>query len=150
MKKPLVVNGQTIEGLLFLILAIVVAVMSLQLNTFGSWALAPGLFPLITSVLLAVLASSLLYEGIKKGKEKQEESSNEKINWLKILLVFSMTLLFIWVLPYFHFIISTIIYMTLLLLLLGERRWWVVTIISLGTTGFIYYVFGVLLSVLLP
>lgn len=150
MKKPLVVKGQMIEGVFFLVLAIIIAVMSLQLNTFGSWALAPGLFPLIMSVILAILGSSLTYEGIKKSKEKQKESSDSKINWIKVLLVFAMTLAFVWVLPYFHFVISTIIYMTLMLLLLGERRWWVVSTISLGTTGFIYYVFGVLLSVLLP
>ena len=150
MKKPLGINGNMLEGLMFLAVSIVIMVMSLQMNTYGSWALAPGLFPLIASVFLAVLSSALIYEGIRKRNVEKTKSSDDKINWFKITVVFLLTLVFTWVLPLIHFVAATIIYMLLMLLFLGERRWWVVTLISLGTTGFLYYVFGVLLGVMLP
>lgn len=147
------INGEIIEGLLLAVLAIAIMLLSLNMNTFGSWALSPGLVPIIMGAILLVLSMVLIYKGWKKIRlvsREATEKSPGKIKLINVMLISGITLLFLWLLPIVHFIGATIVYIAILLFLLGERRWWAVILISAGTTGFIYYVFGILLNVMLP
>lgn len=147
------INGEIIEGTLLAALAIAIMIVSLNMNSFGSWALSPGLVPLIMGVILLTLSMTLVYKGLKKLKLISRDSTGRspgKIKLINVILISGITLLFLWLLPIVHFVWATVIYMAVLLLLLGERRWWAIVSISAGTTGFIYYVFGILLNVMLP
>lgn len=147
------INGEIIEGILLAALAIAIMIVSLNMNSFGSWALSPGLVPLIMGVILLILSMTLVYKGLNKLKFVNKDSTGRspgKIKLINVILISGITLLFLWLLPIVHFVWATVIYMAVLLLLLGERRWWAIVSISAGTTGFIYYIFGILLNVMLP
>lgn len=160
-------NGEIIESIIFSILGIYIMITALNMNTYGSWALAPGLFPLIIAIILLLLSVSLLIQGIKKNKkgkeitdnienieetEKTEEKEIEekKLNWIGVLFVFGFSLLYCYTLPIIHFIPSSLIYLSVMMIFLKERRWWLVGIITCATTFGLYYFFGVLLKVILP
>ena len=157
-------NGEIIESIIFSILGIYIMITALNMNTYGSWALAPGLFPLIISIILLALSLSLLIQGIKKNKKQKEiigtiektkkiegkEIEDNKLNWIGVLFVFGFSLLYCYTLPIIHFIPSSLIYLSVMMIFLKERRWWLVGIITGATTFGLYYFFGVLLKVILP
>jgi len=151
-------NGEIIESIIFSVLGIFIMISALNMNTYGSWALAPGLFPLIISIILLLLSLSLFIQGIKKTKRVIEEPTEKKtemedikkINWIGVLFVFGFSLLYCFALPVIHFIPASLIYLAVMMFFLKEKRWWLVGIITAATTFGLYYFFGILLKVILP
>jgi hypothetical protein len=151
-------NGEIIESIIFTILGLFIMISALNMNTYGSWALAPGLFPLIISILLLLLSLSLFLQGVKKnkketegtGEKKKEKTEEDKINWIGVLFVFGFSLLYCFTLPIIHFIPASLIYLAVMMFFLKEKRWWLVGIITAATTFGLYYFFGILLKVILP
>ncbi|KUK93170.1 MAG: Uncharacterized protein XE05_1132 [Thermotogales bacterium 46_20] len=142
------VNPQKIEGVFLSVIAVFVIVVSAGMNPYGSWSLAPGLFPLIMGIILLALAISLIFQGVLSKTFKSGGFDN--VDWLRISFVMILTFVYVWLVPIIGFIAVSIPYLALMLLLLGEKRWWLIGIISVGTTLGLYYAFGVLLSVYLP
>ena len=66
-------NFQIIEGAFFAVIGVFIIVVSSGMNPYGSWSLAPGLFPLIMGVILLVLAISLIFQAVRRliGSELQ-------------------------------------------------------------------------------
>ncbi|MDD2334427.1 MAG: tripartite tricarboxylate transporter TctB family protein [Mesotoga sp.] len=141
-------NFQILEGAFFAVIAVFIIVVSAGMNPYGSWSLAPGLFPLIMGVILLVLAISLIFQAVRSKSFKS--GGFDKVDWLRITISMALTFIYVWLLPMIGFIAISIPYLALMLLLLGEKRWWLLGIISVGTTLSLYYAFGVLLSVYLP
>lgn len=118
------------------------------MNPYGSWALAPGLFPIVMGVIILALSVSLIIQAIKNKTWKS--GGFDRVDWLRITVVLVLTFVYVWLLPLLGFIAVSIPYLALFLFVLGEKRWWLVGIIAAGTTLGLYYSFGVLLSVYLP
>jgi hypothetical protein len=72
------------------------------------------------------------------------------IRWKSVLLVTLLCLAYVWVLPLLHFVLSTIVFLSIFLVLTGERRIWMVGTVSVATTLVICFIFGNMLKVLLP
>jgi len=141
-------NSQVVEGIVFAVISIFVITIASGMNPYRSWALAPGLFPIIVGAIILVLSVSLIIQGLRKRDSKT--GSFDRVDWLRILLVMGLTIVYVWLLPLLGFIAVSIPYLALMLLILGEKRWWLVGTISVGTILSLYYAFGVLLSVYLP
>jgi putative tricarboxylic transport membrane protein len=141
-------NFQIIEGVFFAMIAVFIIAVSAGMNPYGSWSLAPGLFPLIMGVILLVLAISLIFQAVRSKSFKS--GGFDKVDWLRITITMALTFIYVWLVPIIGFIAVSIPYLALMLLLLGEKRWWLIGIISVGAILGLYYAFGVLLSVYLP
>lgn len=141
-------NVQIVEGSIFAGLAIFIIAIASGMNPYGSWALAPGLFPIVMGVIILALSVSLIIQAIKNKTWKS--GGFDRVDWLRITVVLVLTFVYVWLLPLLGFIAVSIPYLALFLFVLGEKRWWLVGIIAAGTTLGLYYSFGVLLSVYLP
>lgn len=141
-------NSSIQEGIFLIIFAALIINESLKYTKFSSWALSPALFPIMISCFIIVLATSLIINGIKEEDSKPKGTLIDK--WKNPILVLALTIIYLILLPIFHFVTSTIIYLISLLLVLGEKKWYTIALISITTTMIIYVMFDLLLSVRLP
>ncbi|KUK22215.1 MAG: Uncharacterized protein XD57_1686 [Thermotoga petrophila] len=135
-----------LEASILLAVAVFTIIHAFSLHSFGEWALSPGLFPLIVGVVLFVLSILLL------GRRGYKKRSNEGfyIDWKIVLTVTTLSIAYVLLLSFFHFALSTFIYLALFFLVLGVRNLLLLGVLSFGLTLFVYYTFGVLLRVVLP
>ena len=137
------------EGIFFLILSLVFIKLSLELPSFGGWALSSGLFPLLISAALLMLSVVLTINSYRT-EEKIPDKKETKVSWKSVLIIFGITIIYCEALDWVGFISATVVYLILFLLIAGERKWYVLLLISGGTTLLAYIIFGVLLKVMLP
>ena len=141
-------NPVVIEGIALLAFSVIGVIYSI-VSHFGfkvEWKLSPYLFPLFISLMLFVLSISLLLSGLKGMDEKKSEKGDKKT----FLLFLSECAIYLVVLRYLGFLISTMILLGAIVRLLGEKNWVKVILISVVTSLIIYFLFGVYLGVMLP
>lgn len=137
-----------IEGTVLLALSVLGIVFSI-ISHYGfkvDWKLSPYLFPLFISVMLALLSVSLILSSFSGLKEEKKEKGDRR-TFIIFLVECAVYLL---VLNYLGFLISTMLLLGAVVHLLGERKWWKIIVISLVTSFIIYQLFGVYLGVMLP
>lgn len=137
-----------IEGFVFLLLSISAIVYSLVEHHLAKvvWQQSPYLFPLLVAVFLLPLSLSLLRSA---GKEKGEVTP---VLFLvrDTAVVTLATLVYVMVMPYLTFLVSTTLFLFGLFFYLGERRYLLIGLLSVGFTSLMYLLFGKLLHVMLP
>ncbi|MDY4067098.1 tripartite tricarboxylate transporter TctB family protein [Bullifex sp.] len=141
-------NPVVIEGIALLAFSVIGVIYSI-VSHFGfkvEWKLSPYLFPLFISLMLFVLSISLLLSGLKGMDEKKSEKGDKKT----FLLFLAECAIYLVVLRYLGFLISTMILLGAIVRLLGEKNWVKVILISVVTSLIIYFLFGVYLGVMLP
>lgn len=143
-------NKDLLDSALFLILSLFIFFLSTRMDGFGETVLSPGTFPALGAVVLFFLALGLLFKGIRKGMVSAGKDEAQGTRWKTVLVVTLISLVYITVLPLFHFVISTVAFLALFLFYIGERRIWMVGLVSVSTTLVIYFIFGSMLKVLLP
>ena len=111
------------------------------------WKLSPYLFPLIISIFLFILSISILASSFKENEKRKEKEKGD----IKSLLIFGLIcILYLLVLNFLGFVLSSILLLISLMILLGERRWWFIALVSIISTVVIYLLFAKYLSVMLP
>lgn len=138
-------NKGSMEGIILSVLSIFFINESWKLHNGQDWALSPALFPLIITFMALILSISLIIKGMKNSDTYKKQD-----NMRVMLLIISLSFLYLIFLERLHFLLSTILYLSGFIFILGERRWWIIGMISIITPLSIQYIFGNLLGVLLP
>jgi hypothetical protein len=116
----------------------------------------PGFYPRIVLGITAILSTLLIANDLvaQRRRAMAAETSRPTVNHALVLLTFSVFGIYVAILPYLGFRISTFIFVAAMQALLdpprGLRRWLLVAAIALATTVATYYVFEAYLLVLLP
>ena len=142
------INPVLIEGIVLCALSVLGIIFSIICH-YGfkvEWKLSPYLFPLFISIMLCMLSISLILSSFSGLKEAKREKGDRK-TFLLFLLECAIYLI---VLKYLGFLISTMLLLCAIVHLLGEKSWWKIILISVVTSLIIYFLFGVYLGVMLP
>lgn len=141
-----------VEALVFLVLGTALILYSHELwTTNNPIFMSPYLFPFLIGLGIFLLAVSLFVQALRKdGGGPGAPIKNIPLNWRNIAVVIGFSGVYCALLPLIHFFPATLAFLFGLLFVLGERRVWFAVLLALGTTGAIYVIFGLLLSVLLP
>ena len=142
------INPVLLEGAILFVISIVGIVFSIisHYDFNVEWKLSPYLFPLFISIMLCILSISLLLGGFSSIKE--EKKSKGDIKTFSLFLI--ECTIYLLILRYLGFLISTMLLLGAVVHLLGERKWWKIVLISVVTSLIIYFLFGVYLGVMLP
>lgn len=123
-------------------------IYSISLPTMGAFALSPGLFPGVVTMLMIVLGSVHLFGILRSdGSQQDSEEDNKKRSFL---VIFAFFVLYLLLLSYIHFIISTIVFLLATMFFLYKRFYWKIPVITVITVFVIYYLFRYILKVRLP
>lgn len=110
-----------------------------------------GFWPRILAVVLLILSVALLLESLFSDQVKKEDPIRFRDPRMKkVYLALGMLALYMLILVYGGFIISSLLLVPALMYLLGERRVKMLIIVSLALTGTIYLFFTLLLRITLP
>jgi putative tricarboxylic transport membrane protein len=108
---------------------------------------------LITSLIIIISLIMIISEGIKFRKEGDDVSENEPrepTSHFRVFLAFSAIALWIVILPYLGFNISTILLVASIMIIIGNCRWWQIALLSLTLSVPINYLLAIVLRVYLP
>ena len=94
-----------------------------------------------------VLSLFYLYESIR-GKNASEETWPTGQGLKNVLYVLGCLILYVVLIPYFGFIVTSAIF--LFLLLSRHYKWYIGLAVSVGASLFLYYLFEKMLGVMLP
>lgn len=121
-------------------------------TTEGFWG--PRTIPYIMGIAIVVLSIfSLFQKDVEKNIEKSKEDDEDvklKKNYLRVAAMFATILIWILLVSYLGFIITTTIVIGLAMFIAGARNKLLIIIIPLLFSLFVYYVFVSLLQVNLP
>ncbi len=137
-----------IEGFVFLLLSLSAIVYSLVEHQRSKvvWQQSPYLFPLVVAMFLLPLSLSLLRSA---GKENKGDTPALFLVRDTTVVVLA-TMVYVILMPYLTFLVSTTLFLFGLLFYLGERRYLFISLLSVGFTSLMYLLFGKLLHVMLP
>ncbi len=123
-------------------------IYSISLPAMGAVALSPGLFPGVVTMLMIILGSVHLLSILRSGEgHADSEEDSRKRSFLVIFIFFIMYLL---MLSYVHFIISTLVFLLATMLFLYKHFYWKIPVIAVITVFAVYYLFRYILKVRLP
>lgn len=135
----------------FLIILIPFQIGEDQMSVVG-----PRFFPYLLSILIIIFSTiSYLSEMFKNGKETddKEKSDNEDIekpNYLFVFFTFIGIILWIVLVKYLGFIITSLLLMVGLMIFIGNKKPYQVIIIPVIFVLGIFYIFGTMLHIPLP
>ncbi|MBS1214691.1 MAG: hypothetical protein H6R26_3308 [Proteobacteria bacterium] len=115
----------------------------------------PGFYPRIVLGITAVLSVALVVNDlVARRRSAAAGPAQPDVNYPLVLLTFSVFGVYVAILPYLGFRISTFIFVAAMQALLDPprngRRWLLMATVALATTVVTYYVFETFLLVLLP
>ena len=160
-------NASVQEGVFFLILS--GWLLTYSVDKFGrslkrDWTQSPGLFPLMVSGMIALLAVSILTQGLKEqdvqGK-KAGKNTKQVLGLLAMSLLYYLALAVV-KLPYCGFTVATmtfrvstfevatVVFLVAMMFAMGVRNRKVLTLVPICSSVFLSVMFRTLLRVLLP
>lgn len=140
-------SKESIGGLFLLFVGSYAFLHSIQL-LIGTWRQpGPGLFPLLLSVLLCIVATLIFISG--KGKEKIDwrGSIGQRMKPWQIVM---LTIGFILAMKPVGYLVTSLFYLFVLFLWVCRFRMWVATILSALLAPATWYFFGKILGLHLP
>ena len=151
-----------ILGIVLLALGIVYTVMADQIKrgnklvqrNVGDFAHA-RIIPTLLGILLIILAVAIIIQGIKHFKEDDGESVKKmsRVDVFSIILTFAAMILYIIILPYLGFILSTILYLFGQITVLApkdKRNYLLFAIVAVVFTIIAFVAFRIGLTQMLP
>ncbi|MGM0409850.1 MAG: tripartite tricarboxylate transporter TctB family protein [Bacillota bacterium] len=158
--KKLFKNSNFIQGFIFFLFAIFIIVNAVKMRAFGESFMSPGLFPSLFGGVLLILSINLFFKSfkeIKKGNNDNQKSfeniNNKKFDkqsFFSIFVVLILSLVYLFGLNKFGFIISTMIYLFVFMFYIGERRFSYLISVAVLTPLISYVIFTIILGINLP
>lgn len=149
-KKSLTVHQDVYISLLSITAGIFLYAVSNQMNR------QAAVFPKITLTVFLVLMIVVLFQGIKKSiaaTKAKGQIDERMLKWEQNkvpYLVFLITILYVVLIKYIGFFISTAIFIPGLMLFFKQKSWTAIICITAGSLIFIYLLFVVLLRATFP
>ncbi len=109
--------------------------------------------PRLLLLMLGILGLVILLGGLRKTFRPKETDPVEALSfdvYKHPLFVYVLILLYIVLLTYTNFIVSTLIFIPLTMLYYGSRNWKQIVIVTASTTILVYFMFSVVLKVVMP
>ena len=106
----------------------------------------PGVVPMLWIVGIILLSVFLFIRSIMNLEEKDPPWGQ----WRKVAVFIAMTILYLIIMQYIGYYVSTVLFLSLGMIYLGYRNWKVVVPVSAGWILFSYFMFYRLLFVPLP
>ncbi len=100
-----------ISGIVFLILSIATYIMTLSFPHVAIMGSGPEFYPQIISTLLAIVSIVIIIRGILRIRKKQNSGSIYIGNYRRILCILIFTSIYILLLDYLGFVLSTFMYL---------------------------------------
>lgn len=128
-----------------------------QIELFDDTSMSPvsaRTLPYIISSAIILLSLFIILSntfGARDGKENHSaELPKEKASYLRVFLAFVAIALWIVLLPYLGFNITTILLVSTIMLIIGKSRWWQIAILSFVLSVPMNYLLATALRVYLP
>jgi len=140
-------------SLVLLGLSAVLYHQSLQIDDLGFLELGPTVFPSFFIGVLAALSLLLLFGSISLKGEREVSGKVDRKVFLMRGVFYGMLIVYLVVMPYVGYIVSTALFLFCGMVLLGRRTakdLALYAVISAVGTGVLYALFGVLLKLFLP
>jgi len=135
----------------WLVFSLLIMIESLRLGLGSINSPGAGLFPFLTSLLLAVLSLLMLSECLKKSKIQGSFSGwSPETNWRNLLLVLISMTIYGLVIDYLGFLLSTFLFLLFLFKIISPLSWVASLIGSFVTIVVSYLVFNTWLQCQLP
>lgn len=135
---------------LFFAFAVCVGGLSLGFGSFQNPK--PGFMPFLCGLFLGLLALTDFIPGfLRKWKtEKGDEEIWSGINWVKLVLTFSVLFAYAISLSRLGFILGTTLLLIFLFRIMKPRPFWIILLASGATMGFFYLLLKIVLGIPLP
>ena len=132
----------------FILFGIIIFQLASSMKYYGEYGPGPGLLPLWISGLMVVLAAVNLFVALKKNNKQFSDILPKGTGLINLLSCIGAYALFILVVPYAGFTLSS----TAMLFILFARgyTWRKALCLSILVTGVLFLVFGSILTVPLP
>ena len=135
-------------GIIILLFSALIFWQSTTYKIYSDIGPGPGLFPLLLSGLLGILAIAYIVSSLTKNKIYFKDAFPTGKRMWQVGRIFLAVVLFIVLSPYIGFTVTGIL--VLCLLFLGEMKWYSAVGISIATTLAVFITFKTLLGVPLP
>lgn len=135
-------RGSIVAGVLLILLAIIVWIVSAQ------FAPNSAFFPRAVAAAMLVLTVLMLMEN--RTVRDEVVFDWEKFNYRRTAIIFVITSIYLVLLAYVGFLITTPVSLLLMMQVLEKGDWKLKILSSVITTASIYFVFQVMLDVPLP
>ncbi len=150
-------EGEFTFILLLLVISMVLFILSLRMYVDTPVLSGPATFPLLTTILMIIILSSILWGSKKYNKFAKDRNILEKLkatlNYLfpqKIIQLIALIIIYVLVLPYLGFIITTFLFLFLAMLLFSKKNILQIFTISTGSIVCILIVFKYIFQIVLP
>jgi putative tricarboxylic transport membrane protein len=143
-----------IGSIFWLAVGMYTAVSAYQLG-FGSFRRPGHGFIFFLASLFLIILSAIDLGGTFIGKPKTNEDKKEEplwlgVRWGKILLVLIAIVVYVYLLNFLGFVLSTFLLMIFLFKTVEPTKWWIAVVSSVITIAIVYVVFNLLLKVPFP
>ena len=140
-------------GIVFISIGIAIYILSYtQAPGISDWSLSPAFFPRLAAILICGLGLLLIvFEMVFTKPDFGSVSKGIQLRtFFYVVGTIAIMIFYTLCIPWFGFIISTIITMAVMMVLYGLRRWLLIALISVCVPLFIYF-FGLkVMLVLFP
>lgn len=120
------------------------------LGTFAESSLGPRSFPNLIALLIGVLGVAVLFDAWRQPKTAEEKTSIPLDAIKRVMAVLATSVLYLWLITLFGYMLPTFLATMTLMYVFGERRWWLMLLISALTAISLYLVFGKVFHMLMP
>lgn len=145
---------ETVSGLIFFILGMILCIGSFKLNLGYFRKPGPGFMPFLSGAFLGLLGLILMFSSILKRLSEEEELNRKKIwvkdNWKRILFYLSALFGYGLVLNLLGFLITTFVFLFFLFKLTEPKKYMMPLVLSVGSVIVSYLIFWVWLRSPLP
>ena len=160
-------HGKIVLSIITLGISLGVTLMSIGMpvgrNTSSTLTWPPNAWPLLTAGGLAVLAVILLLGSLKEAKsiasnENESASNTDNLSdaeglrglqpkrWIMVVVIF----LYLFLMNFFGFIISTLLFIVIATRLMGMKKWLTINSISVSLTVVLTLIFPIYLNIFVP
>ena len=137
-------NRDRVAGGVLLLVSIVVVIASWQLpETAAADVMGPKMYPMILACILAGFSIALMLARPRAGRAKV----TRELLVRSFLPIVGLLALYVALIPWLGFVVSTLGLLLTCFRLKGERRWGLNVTVALGSTLTIYLLFAFLLNV---